>query len=103
MTARILDLDGADRLLSLVDEIVTVRTAEPAPVGARIELRLGDAAAGSAVGKVVDAHRSGDGYRLRVRLFSLPRSVRKALDVRGAACSAGEAPGPPPDDSLGKH
>ena len=103
MTVRILDLDGADRLLSLVGEIVTVRTAEPAPVGARIELRLGDAPAGSATGKVVDAHQSNDGYRLRVRLFSLPRAVREALDARGADSSAGPVPGPPPGDSRGKR
>jgi hypothetical protein len=103
MTARILDLDGADRLLCLVDEIVTIRTAEPAPVGARVELHLGDAAAGSAVGKVVDARKSDDGYRLRVRLFSLPRSVREALDARGAACSTGRVPDPAHGDPRGKH
>jgi hypothetical protein len=100
MTVRILDLDGADRLLSLVGEIVTVCTAEPAPVGARIELRLGDAPVGSATGKVVDAHKSNDGYRLRVRLFSLPRAVREALDARGAdSCAETVFPSSPGDSS----
>jgi hypothetical protein len=103
MTARILDLVGADRLLSLVGEIVTVRTAEPAPVGARIELRLGDAAAGSATGKVVDAHKSSDGYRLRVRLFSLPRVVREALVARRAESCGGTFSPSSPGDSGGKR
>jgi len=83
MTVRILDLAGAERLLSLVGDIATVCTADPAPVGARVELRLDDAAAGPATGKVVDARKSGDGYRIRVRLFSLPRAVREALEKPG--------------------
>jgi hypothetical protein len=88
VTARVLDLDGADRLVSLVGEIAAVCTGSPFPVGARVELRLGGAAAGAVTGKVVDARRSSEGFRLRIRLFNLSRAVRELLAVRAAADSA---------------
>jgi hypothetical protein len=87
VTARVLDLDGPDRLVSLVGEIAAVRTGSPFPVGARVELLLGGAGAGAMTGKVVEARKSGEAFRLRVRLFSLSRAVRELLAAHAAAGS----------------
>jgi len=82
MSDRTLDLSGPDRLVSLVGEIATVRTTEPLPAGARVALGLGAGETVAIAAKVVDARRSGDGFCVRLRLFSCPRGAREALAAR---------------------
>ncbi|NMC72074.1 MAG: hypothetical protein GYA57_18730 [Myxococcales bacterium] len=87
MTDRVLEIGSAARLVALVGEVATVETGEPHPVGARVVLR--DETGTAASGKIVEASRCPDGYRLRVRLFSPSSAVRTALAARVVA-----APGP---------
>ena len=94
MTERVVDLDSDARLLAVVGDVATIESAEPHPVGARILLRDGRAAV--VPGKVLEAARRGDCYRLRLRLFSPSAAVRQAL----AARLAGRVdPGPLPEPS----
>lgn len=80
MTERVFDLDSDARLLALVGDVATLEAAEPHPVGARVLLRDGSAAA--VPGKVLEAARRGDRCRLRLRLFSPSAAVRRALAAR---------------------
>ncbi|MBI5500904.1 MAG: hypothetical protein HY907_11730 [Deltaproteobacteria bacterium] len=74
-----LDLSGPDRLLSLVGDVVVVLSPLPLPVGRRVDLSLGPDAGLPVSGKVIDVARAPDGFRLRIRLQSLPRARREAL------------------------
>jgi hypothetical protein len=82
MTPRPLDLAGACRLVAFAGRVATVDSPDPHPAGARVELRRGALPPGVAVaGKVVDVVRGPAGFRLRVRLFALPRAAREALEA----------------------
>jgi hypothetical protein len=70
--------------LALEADLFTVRTAAPLPPGSRVRLDLagvGGQHAPFPSGKVVDLERTAAGdYRLLVRLHSLPRQERTALE-----------------------
>lgn len=75
----------ASEVISLRADLLTVRVAEPLPPGTRIRLELGPAE-GSALprptGKVVGlAREAQDRYVLSVRLHSLPRAERAAIEA----------------------
>lgn len=80
MTDRVIDLGSEARLVTFVGEVATVEVPRPHPVGARVVLREG--AGTAATGKVVEASRRGDTFRVRVRLFSPSAAVRAALAAR---------------------
>ena len=79
MTPACLELSGEDRLLSLVGDVATIRSAHALPVGRRVDVSLGPEAGPPAEGKVIDVVREREGFRLRVRLQSLARRRREAL------------------------
>ena len=75
---------GALAIASATPEIVVIDCAAPAPIGARVcvDLRpLGALPPDEAPlrGKVVDVRRSGERFRVTLRLNSVSRSQREAL------------------------
>ena len=74
-----LDLAGPDRLVSLLGEVAVVRSPRPLPVGRRVDISLGPDAGPPVEGKITDVARAEGGFRLRVRIQSLPHARREAL------------------------